>query len=294
MTAQRNGSSTRTLVLGGGGAVGVGWQTGLIVGLRAGGVDLAKAEAIVGTSAGALVGALLASGRDVTEALASLARLGQHIDPRNLAAGNAAFLSAVRQASHGTDPRQALSAIGHAARQAQTVGEEAYLGWFETLAATPWPASFHCPAVDADTGELVVWNAGSGVPLRAAVAASCALPMLFPVVTIAGRRYMDGGLLSRLNATVAPQTDVVVVLSCHPLAPGAPESRPLAAFATPPHAELAALREKSEVVAIEAELSEIGLTEKLMMDGTLALKAHQSGQRQATKAAEVLRAFRDA
>jgi len=249
---------------------------------------LAKAEVIVGTSAGALVGALLASGREVTEALSSLARLGQLIDPRNLAAGNAAFLSAVRQASHGTEPRQALGAIGRAAQEAKTLGEDAYLGLFETLAGTAWPAGFRCPAIDTDTGELVVWNEGSGVPLRAAVASSCALPMLFPVVTIDGRRYMDGGLLSRLNATAAPPTDVLVVLSCHPLEPAAPETSALAAFATPAHAELAALRETRRVVAIEADLRELGLTEKLMMDRALALEAHTSGQRQATKEAAVL------
>ena len=81
MTSRRNGSPTRALVLGGGGAVGVGWQTGLLIGLREAGVDLAGAEAIVGTSAGALVGALLSSGREVTDALTSLAALGQSIDP---------------------------------------------------------------------------------------------------------------------------------------------------------------------------------------------------------------------
>jgi len=81
MSSPRNGSRARALVLGGGGAVGVGWQTGLLIGLREAGVDLAGAEEIVGTSAGALVGALLASGREVTEALTSLAALGQSIDP---------------------------------------------------------------------------------------------------------------------------------------------------------------------------------------------------------------------
>ena len=56
MTSPRRGAPTRALVLGGGGAVGVGWQTGLLMGLLEAGVDLAGAEAIVGTSAGALVG----------------------------------------------------------------------------------------------------------------------------------------------------------------------------------------------------------------------------------------------
>jgi hypothetical protein len=40
MTSPRNGSPTCAVVLGGGGAVGVGWQIGLLTGLREAGVDL--------------------------------------------------------------------------------------------------------------------------------------------------------------------------------------------------------------------------------------------------------------
>src|SRR5450755_2476078 len=112
MTSPRNGSPTRALVLGGGGAVGISWQAGLLTGLREAGVDLAGAEAIVGTSAGALVGALLSSGREVTDALTSLASLGRTINPDGLAKGDEAFLGAVRRASRTADSQQALRAIG--------------------------------------------------------------------------------------------------------------------------------------------------------------------------------------
>ena len=54
-----------------------------------------------------------------------------------------------------------------------------------------------------------MWDEESGVPLMHAVAASCVVPMLFPTVTINGARYMDGGILSHLNATVAPPSDVL-------------------------------------------------------------------------------------
>jgi len=47
MTAPQNGSVTCALVLGGGGAVGVGWQTGLLEGLREAGLDLVGAKARV-------------------------------------------------------------------------------------------------------------------------------------------------------------------------------------------------------------------------------------------------------
>jgi NTE family protein len=289
MTSQRNGAPTRALILGGGGAVGVGWQTGLLIGLREAGVDLAGAEAIVGTSAGALVGALLASGRAVTDALVSLAGLGQSIDPESLAAGDEAFLRAIRQASFETDTRHALQVIGRAAREASTSAEDVYLGLFGILDGTAWPAGFRCTAIDTDTGELVVWDEGSGVSLLHAVASSCAVPMLFPTVTIKGRRYTDGGLLSHLNAMVAPPTDVLVVLSCHPLgSEGTGGGGSLAASVTP-DAELAPLRQTRRLVAVEPDFSDIEAPAN-MMDPNLAIQAFQIGKRQAAGEAVAIQA----
>lgn len=52
----------RALVLGGGGPVGIAWESGLIAGLAKAGIDVSQADFVIGTSAGAFVGALLASG----------------------------------------------------------------------------------------------------------------------------------------------------------------------------------------------------------------------------------------
>jgi NTE family protein len=283
-------SPTCAVVLGGGGAVGVGWQTGLLNGLRAAGVDLARVESVIGTSAGALVGALLASERDVTDALVSLAGLGRIIEPARLAAGDEAFQREVRQARVVTDPREALRAIGRAAQQASTPSEEVYLDLFATLERTAWPASFRCTAIDTDTGELVVWDKGSGVSLLHAVAASCAAPVLFPTVTINGHRYMDGGILSHLNAMAAPQTDVLMVMSCHPLgSQGTGGGGSLAASVTP-NAELAPLRRTRRLIAVEPEFSDIDAPVR-MMDPGHAMQAFEIGKHQA---AAVIAAIRSA
>jgi NTE family protein len=287
MTSPRNGSPARALVLGGGGAVGVGWQTGLLTGLREAGADLAGAEAIMGTSAGALVGALLSSGRDVTDALTSLAALGQSIDSGGLAAGDEAFLSARRQASLDTDPRHALRTIGRAAKDASTPAEDVYLGLFGTLDGTAWPAAFRCTAIDTDTGDLVVWDQGSGVPLLHAVASSCSVPMLFPTVTIKGRHYMDGGILSPLNATAAPPTDVLLVLSCHPL--GSQGAGVDSAPAATADAELAQLRETRRLIAVEPDFSHVEAPAN-HMDPNLAIHAFQIGKRQAEREAAAIQA----
>ena len=50
---------TRALVLGGGGPVGIAWESGLIAGFAEKGVDLSSAEYIIGTSAGSVVGSQL-------------------------------------------------------------------------------------------------------------------------------------------------------------------------------------------------------------------------------------------
>lgn len=49
------------LVLGGGGPVGGAWMTGVLAGLTEAGVDLDRADMIIGTSAGAIFGARLAA-----------------------------------------------------------------------------------------------------------------------------------------------------------------------------------------------------------------------------------------
>jgi NTE family protein len=68
-------------------------------------------------------------------------------------------------------------------------------------------------AVDAETGEFRTFDRDSGVPLLQAVAASCAVPGVYPPVTIDGRRCVDGGMRSAANADLAQDYDRVVVLA---------------------------------------------------------------------------------
>jgi NTE family protein len=67
--------------------------------------------------------------------------------------------------------------------------------------------------VDAGDGAFQLWDSASGVDLLAAVAASCAVPCVFPPVAIDGRRYMDGGARSLSNADLAAGHDLIVIVS---------------------------------------------------------------------------------
>ena len=293
MTSQQAVSQTRALVLGGGGAVGIGWQVGILTGLRAAGVDFTGNEEILGTSAGALVGAQLSSGRDVTNAFAVLASLGESIDPAAMAAGNDAFLSAMSRANLGNDSAQFLREMGRTAVTADTIAPGVYLGLLDTFQGIAWPAGFRCTAIDVETGELVVWDQGSGVSLQEAVASSCAIPALFPPVAIKGRLYMDGGIVSHLNATSVSPTDVAVVLSCHSLTSPDAEGHdaPVTSLAAE-IGELAQLGGTTRLITIEPDFGDMKVTADQMMDPNVASQAVQMGQLQAEReATKILNAW---
>ena len=70
----------------------------------------------------------------------------------------------------------------------------------------------------------MAWDAASGAPFDRAVTSSCAVPALFPPITIGGRRYMDGGVISGTNAGLAAGHDEVVIVSViSRVVPGAEE-----------------------------------------------------------------------
>jgi NTE family protein len=73
--------------------------------------------------------------------------------------------------------------------------------------------------------ELAVFDAASGVSLVDAVAASSAVPGVWPPVTIDGRRYMDGGVRSADNADLAAGAQRIIVVS--PLGLNSPLPSPM-------------------------------------------------------------------
>jgi NTE family protein len=84
----------------------------------------------------------------------------------------------------------------------------------ERLVSSEWPdRDFSVTAVDAESGEFRTFDRSSGVPLVQAVAASCAVPGVYPPVSIDGRRYVDGGMRSAANADLAVGYDRLVVLA---------------------------------------------------------------------------------
>jgi NTE family protein len=212
-------SDQRTaLVLGGGGITGIAWEIGLLAGLAEAGTDLSGADLVVGTSAGSVVGAQVAGGA------AFEAMYERQLEPatsEKAARLNRATLAQFAWAmlrSRGRDAefRRRVGALALAAEKAGlTPTEQERLDVIGArLVGTQWPQrALVITAVDAETGEFRTFDRDSGVPLLQAVAASCAVPGVYPPVTIEGRRYVDGGMRSAANADLAQGYDRLVVLA---------------------------------------------------------------------------------
>ena len=80
---------------------------------------------------------------------------------------------------------------------------------------TEWPSTpLSITAVDVDTRELKTFDADSGIDLVDAIAASCAVPGVWPIAPIGGRRYIDGGVWRTAeNAHLAVKAPSVLILS---------------------------------------------------------------------------------
>jgi len=220
--------TTRALVLSGGGPVGIAWESGLIGGLAVGGIDVSKADFIMGTSAGAFVGSLLARGTTPEALAAPFLAMDEAAPPRLPASEpekspappntSALWLRMERARNAGKSPEEVRADIGVFALEAETVSEEDFIKSFgrafTELPADFWPtANYACTAVEALTGEFKLWTRDSGVGLARAVASSCSVPGVFPPVTLDGRRYIDGGVRSGGNADYATGYDRVLLVA---------------------------------------------------------------------------------
>jgi len=218
------GAGNRALVLGGGGSTGNAWLIGVIAGLFDAGLDVTEADLIIGTSAGSTAAAQIA-GATPTELLAAIVSAapqqrtgpvgsdGERVRTGPVAAHMERTSKIIASAEDAADMRRrmgaaalVIDAASHGSGQTQ---------WRAAVAARlpsqHWPQqTVLITAVDAHTGEPVVFDRHSGVDLVDAVAASCASGFAYG---IGDSRYIDGGYRRNENADLAAGYERVLVLS---------------------------------------------------------------------------------
>jgi NTE family protein len=211
--------------LGGGGPVGIAWELGLAAGLEEGGVRIADASRIVGTSAGSFAGAALASGRPAEALVRAQVEQAERAAAARRAAPDAGRPAApdlgplmrfmARRPADREPPAELRAEIGAFALGSKTIAEDAFIASFGSITGPneKWPRGFACTAVDAADGSFHLWEESSGVELGRAIASSCSVPGIFPPITIHGRRYIDGGMRSATNIDLVKGYRRVLVIA---------------------------------------------------------------------------------
>ena len=226
-TERNRAQRRRALVLHGGGSAGNAWEIGVIAGLRDAGVDVIEADLIIGTSAGATATAQVTSAAP-TELLTAIldAPSPQQSDPGRPSGGRPPIGPVI---DHMERTNRIIAAAKDAADMRRRMGAAALEmdaasdgsgqeRWRAIVAARlpshRWPErAILITAVDAHTGEPVVFDRHSGVDLVDAVAASTANGFGVPPFGIGDDRFIDGGYRRNENADLAAGYERVVVLS---------------------------------------------------------------------------------
>lgn len=223
----RPASVNRALVLHGGGSAGNAWEIGVIAGLFDSGLDVTNADLIIGTSAGATVSAQITGATQPTELLANILSAPQprtrqfESEQRRKAPGPTVDYmeksdAIIAAAENPADMRRRMGAA--ALERDEAPDDSRQRQWRETVASRipseHWPERMVLiTAVDAHTGEPVVFDRHCGVQLVDAVAASCANGFGVPPYRIGDNYYIDGGYRRNENADLAAGSDRVLVLS---------------------------------------------------------------------------------
>jgi NTE family protein len=190
------------------------------------GWDPTTADLVVGTSAGAVVGALTVAGVKPWDALAPdrenllqalLNGASFHPEPslRSLWPGSPSLVSRSFQAG----PSHAMKLVAGALLQG-SVSTEPIVRLVREWGPQGWPGKrLWVIATDFETGERVAFGrrGGPSGDVPEAVAASCAIPGFYRPVTIAGRRYVDGGVHTGTNLDVVAGEPLDLMICLSPL-----------------------------------------------------------------------------
>ncbi|MEA4945332.1 MAG: patatin-like phospholipase family protein [Propionicimonas sp.] len=269
----------RVLCLGSGAVTGAAWQLGVLLGLADAGVEVTGADRLLGTSAGSLLAAHLGLGRSLAQTRALLWELP--IDAR------VGPLTLARLAAAQVWPSRRHAVLWLGRRELARWSTDRAEAWVDTvspgLIGSAWPAALVVTATDLLTGRSAWFTADAGVPLERAVAASTAMPGVFPPVMVDGRPHFDGALRSPANLDLADGCGTVLAI--------APVSYALRRHRRPSE-QARVLGRSSRVVLIEPDVTDRALIGANVTDPGRRDAALRAGRKAGhSRAAEVSEAW---
>lgn len=230
------------LVLGGGGLIGMGYHAGALKALEEAGADPTRADLVVGTSAGAILGSYLRAGWTASD-FHDYAH-GKHPNAEKSVDDQKAQVREIFTPMWKDNSERVRRAIGGAFAAASSRGIWAKLGGAQPGAGLrkrfpagmystdgtrqrlagdlpkEWPKrdTFIC-AADLYSGERVAFGhpAAPEAELPEAVLSSTAIPGVFPPVKIGGRHYVDGGVKSATSLDLAADAGCEAIICVAPL-----------------------------------------------------------------------------
>jgi NTE family protein len=212
------------VVLGAGGLTGDAFHRGVLRALADRGYDARRADVIVGTSAGSMVGAFLRKPDAVTPARIRGNTSTVHGDRLSRVLELSPFLAALRRPGRARMSVLATSLLPTGRHSTEFIAAGARLHH-----GKEWPKEpLWIVAVRRRDGRRVVFGR-EGSPrtdVAQAVAASCAIPGFFHPVEIDGEAYVDGGAHSPTNADLLRGQDFDVVLVSSPMSVDPRRGRP--------------------------------------------------------------------
>ncbi len=222
------------LVLGAGGVLGAAWLTGALHAIATEtGWDPGSADYVVGTSAGAMIGALIACGVPPWYMLSAGSAASSAADAGP--PGGRGALNAARRRAGALGPGSWRLAASSLARPYRYSPAALLSGWLprgivsteplkqtvRSACSAPWAPhpNYWAIAMNYRTGQRVAFGRADGphAELPDAVAASCAVPGYFAAVEIDGVRYVDGGVISVSSLDVLARARPQLVIALNPM-----------------------------------------------------------------------------
>jgi NTE family protein len=221
------------LVLGAGGILGEAWTSSLLAGLSENGsFDARGCDALIGTSAGSIVAAMLCGGVEPSSRVEDLPEQppvaeSEQVQETPLARalrsaatlGGAVTGPLASVVLHTTVPggrllrREGLRRVRRGRRSLEGLGRQIEESGVE------WDGRLRIAVVELETGRRVMLDGSQpGWSVSDAVQASCAIPGVFRPIERNGHSYVDGGAWSVSNLDTAPVEKGTDVLCLNPTA----------------------------------------------------------------------------